>query len=105
MVISHAPKMTYEVKILKDKLYVSIVEKKPLSRHQMVQKPPKHRTLKHPTPKPAPKSIKKEAKEVKEKTPTKHAHSKHTHSQLNERSAKKKFLKKKQKMRVRTKFL
>ncbi len=94
VVISHAPKMTYEVKILKDKLYVSIVEKKPLSRHQMVPKPPKHRTLKHPTPKPAPKSIKKEAKEVKEKTPTKHARSKHTHSQLNERSAKKEIPKK-----------
>ncbi|GAA7100048.1 N-acetylmuramoyl-L-alanine amidase [Helicobacter pylori] len=94
VVISHAPKMTYEVKILKDKLYVSIVEKKPLSRHQMAPKPPKHRTLKHPTPKPAPKSIKKEAKEIKEKTPTKHAHSKHTHSQLNERSAKKEILKK-----------
>ncbi len=91
VVISHAPKMTYEVKILKDKLYVSIVEKKPLSRHQMAPKPPKHRTLKHPTPKPAPKSIKKEAKE---KTPTKHAHSKHTHSQLNERSAKKEIPKK-----------
>lgn len=94
VVISHAPKMTYEVKILKDKLYVSIVEKKPLSRHQMAPKPPKHRTLKHPTPKPAPKSIKKEAKEIKEKTPTKHAHSKHTHSQLNERSAKKEIPKK-----------
>ncbi|WQY31793.1 N-acetylmuramoyl-L-alanine amidase [Helicobacter pylori] len=94
VVISHAPKMTYEVKILKDKLYVSIVEKKPLSRHQMAPKPPKHRTLKHPTPKPAPKSIKKEAKEVKEKTPTKHARSKHTHSQLNERSAKKEIPKK-----------
>ncbi|UOS57395.1 N-acetylmuramoyl-L-alanine amidase [Helicobacter pylori] len=94
VVISHAPKMTYEIKILKDKLYVSIVEKKPLSRHQMVPKPPKHRTLKHPTPKPAPKSIKKEAKEVKEKTPTKHARSKHTHSQLNERSAKKEIPKK-----------
>ncbi len=94
VVISHAPKMTYEVKILKDKLYVSIVEKKPLTRHQMVPKPPKHRTLKHPTPKPAPKSIKKEAKEAKEKTPTKHAHSKHTHSQLNERSAKKEIPKK-----------
>ncbi|GAA8954123.1 N-acetylmuramoyl-L-alanine amidase [Helicobacter pylori] len=94
VVISHAPKMTYEVKILKDKLYVSIVEKKPLSRHQMAPKPPKHRTLKHPTPKPAPKSIKKEAKEVKEKTPTKHAHSKHAHSQLNERSAKKEIPKK-----------
>ncbi|GAA7597196.1 N-acetylmuramoyl-L-alanine amidase [Helicobacter pylori] len=94
VVISHAPKMTYEVKILKDKLYVSIVEKKPLTRHQMVPKPPKHRTLKHPTPKPAPKSIKKEAKEIKEKTPTKHARSKHAHSQLNERSAKKEIPKK-----------
>ncbi|GAA8783069.1 N-acetylmuramoyl-L-alanine amidase [Helicobacter pylori] len=94
VVISHAPKMTYEVKILKDKLYVSIVEKKPLTRHQMVPKPPKHRTLKHPTPKPAPKSIKKEAKEVKEKTPTKHVRSKHAHSQLNERSAKKEIPKK-----------
>ncbi|GHP58437.1 N-acetylmuramoyl-L-alanine amidase [Helicobacter pylori] len=103
VVISHAPKMTYEVKILKDKLYVSIVEKKPLIRHQMAPKPPKHRTLKHqtphhalkhPTPKPAPKSIKKEAKEVKEKTPTKHAHSKHVHSQWNERGAKKEIPKK-----------
>ncbi len=94
VVISHAPKMTYEVKILKDKLYVSIVEKRPLTRHQMVPKPPKHRTLKHPTPKPAHKSIKKEAKEVKEKTPTKHARSKHAHSQLNERSAKKEIPKK-----------
>ncbi len=94
VVISHAPKMTYEVKILKDKLYVSIVEKKPLTRHQMAPKPPKHRTLKHPTPKPAPKPIKKEAKEAKEKTPNKHAHSKHTHSQLNERSAKKEIPKK-----------
>ncbi len=94
VVISHAPKMTYEVKILKDKLYVSIVEKKPLTRHQMVPKPPKYRTLKHPTPKPAPKSIKKEAKEIKEKTPTKHARSKHTHSQWNERSAKKEIPKK-----------
>ncbi|GAA9901925.1 N-acetylmuramoyl-L-alanine amidase [Helicobacter pylori] len=94
VVISHAPKMTYEVKILKDKLYVSIVEKKPLAKHQMAPKPPKHHALKHPTPKPAPKSIKKEAKEVKEKTPTKHAHSKHAHSQLNERSAKKEIPKK-----------
>ncbi|WP_199500670.1 N-acetylmuramoyl-L-alanine amidase family protein [Helicobacter pylori] len=94
VVISHAPKMTYEVKILKDKLYVSIVEKKPLTRHQMAPKPPKHRTLKHPTPKPTLKSIIKEAKEVKEKTPTKHARSKHTHSQLNERSAKKEIPKK-----------
>lgn len=94
VVISHAPKMTYEVKILKDKLYVSIVEKKPLIRHQMAPKPPKHHALKHPTPKPAPKSIKKEIKEVKEKTPTKHAHSKHAHSQWNERSAKKEIPKK-----------
>ncbi|GHQ53827.1 N-acetylmuramoyl-L-alanine amidase [Helicobacter pylori] len=97
VVISHAPKMTYEVKILKDKLYVSIVEKKPLTRHQMAPKPPKHHALKHPTPKPTPKSIKKEAKEIKEakeKTPTKHARSKHTHSQLNERSAKKEIPKK-----------
>ncbi|WRA60025.1 N-acetylmuramoyl-L-alanine amidase [Helicobacter pylori] len=91
VVISHAPKMTYEVKILKDKLYVSIVEKKPLSRHQMAPKPPKHHALKHPTPKPAPKSIKKEAKE---KTPIKHAHSKHAHPPLNERSAKKEIPKK-----------
>ncbi len=94
VVISHAPKMTYEVKILKDKLYVSIVEKKPLIRHQMVPKPPKHHALKHPTPKPTPKSIKKEAKEAKEKTPIKHAHSKHAHSPLNETSAKKEILKK-----------
>ncbi len=94
VVISHAPKMTYEVKILKDKLYVSIVEKKPLIRHQMVPKPPKHRTLKHPTPKPTPKSIKKEAKEAKEKTPIKHACSKHAHSPLNETSAKKEIPKK-----------
>ncbi|GAA8632957.1 N-acetylmuramoyl-L-alanine amidase [Helicobacter pylori] len=94
VVISRAPKMTYEVKILKDKLYVSIVEKKPLSRHQMAPKPPKHHALKHPTPKPAPKSIKKEAKEIKEKTPTKHAYSKHVHSQWNERSAKKEIPKK-----------
>ncbi|EJB15051.1 N-acetylmuramoyl-L-alanine amidase [Helicobacter pylori CPY1124] len=94
VVISHAPKMTYEVKILKDKLYVSIVEKKPLTKHQMAPKPPKHHVLKHPTPKPAPKSIKKEAKEIKEKTPTKHVRSKHTHSQLNERSAKKEIPKK-----------
>ncbi|GAA7834834.1 N-acetylmuramoyl-L-alanine amidase [Helicobacter pylori] len=106
VVISHAPKMTYEVKILKDKLYVSIVEKKPLIRHQMAPKPPKHRTLKHQTPhhvlkhqtpKPTPKPIKKEAKkskETKEKTPIKHAHSKHAHSPLNERSAKKEIPKK-----------
>ncbi|WP_187916809.1 N-acetylmuramoyl-L-alanine amidase family protein [Helicobacter pylori] len=97
VVISHAPKMTYEVKILKDKLYVSIVEKKPLIRHQMVLKPPKHHALKHTTPKPAPKPIKKEAKkskETKEKTPTKHARSKHAHSPLNERSAKKEIPKK-----------
>ncbi|WQY34686.1 N-acetylmuramoyl-L-alanine amidase [Helicobacter pylori] len=94
VVISHAPKMTYEVKILKDKLYVSIVEKKPLAKHQMAPKPPKHHALKHLTPKPAPKSIKKEAKEAKEKTPTKYTHSKHTHSQLNERSTKKEIPKK-----------
>ncbi len=91
VVISHAPKMTYEIKIFKDKLYVSIVEKKPLVRHQMAPKPPKHHALKHPTPKPTPKSIKKEAKE---KTPIKHAHSKHAHSPLNERSAKKEIPKK-----------
>ncbi|GAA9701146.1 N-acetylmuramoyl-L-alanine amidase [Helicobacter pylori] len=96
VVISHAPKMTYEIKILKDKLYVSIVEKKPLIRHQMVLKPPKHHALKHTTPKPAPKSIKKEAKEKTpiEKTPIKHVHSKHAHSPLNERSAKKEIPKK-----------
>ncbi|PUD72166.1 N-acetylmuramoyl-L-alanine amidase [Helicobacter pylori] len=97
VVISHAPKMTYEIKILKDKLYVSIVEKKPLVRHKMVLKPPKHHALKHPTPKPVPKSTKKEtkkSKETKEKTPTKHARSKHAHSPLNERSAKKEIPKK-----------
>ncbi|QQW89283.1 N-acetylmuramoyl-L-alanine amidase family protein [Helicobacter pylori] len=104
VVISHAPKMTYEVKILKDKLYVSIVEKKPLVRHQMAPKPPKHhalkhQALKHQVLKPAPKSIKKEAKEAKEKMLTKHVHSKHVHSkhvhsQWNERSAKKEILKK-----------
>ncbi|GAA7471823.1 N-acetylmuramoyl-L-alanine amidase [Helicobacter pylori] len=94
VVISHAPKMTYEVKILKDKLYVSIVEKKPLTKHQMAPNPPKHHALKHPTPKPAPKPIKKEIKKAKEKTPTKHARSKHAHSPLNERSAKKEILKK-----------
>ncbi|GAA7377947.1 N-acetylmuramoyl-L-alanine amidase [Helicobacter pylori] len=94
VVISHAHKMTYEVKVLKDKLYVSIVEKKPLIRHQMAPNPPKHHAQKHPTPKPAPKPIKKEIKEAKEKTPTKHAHSKHAHSPLNERSAKKEILKK-----------
>ncbi|MGL2718312.1 N-acetylmuramoyl-L-alanine amidase family protein [Helicobacter pylori] len=94
VVIGYAPKMTYEVKILKDKLYVSIVEKKPLIRHQMTPKPPKHHALKHPTPKPTPKPIKKEVKETKEKTPTKHAHSKHAHSPLNERSAKKEIPKK-----------
>ncbi len=91
VVISHAPKMTYEVKILKDKLYVSIVEKKPLVRHKMAPKPPKHHALKHQTPKPVPKSIKKEAKE---KTPIKHVHSKHAHPPLNERSAKKEIPKK-----------
>lgn len=94
VVIGYAPKMTYEIKILKDKLYVSIVEKKPLARHQMVLKPPKHHALKHTTPKPTPKPIKKEAKEAKEKTPTKRARSKHAHSPLNERSAKKEIPKK-----------
>ncbi|GAA8721427.1 N-acetylmuramoyl-L-alanine amidase [Helicobacter pylori] len=94
VVIGYAPKMTYEVKILKDKLYVSIVEKKPLIRHQMALKPPKHHALKHQVPKPTPKPIKKEAKKTKEKTPTKHAHSKHAHSPLNERSAKKEIPKK-----------
>ncbi|QIC82720.1 N-acetylmuramoyl-L-alanine amidase family protein [Helicobacter pylori] len=87
VVIGYAPKMTYEVKILKDKLYISIMEKKPLIRHQMT---PKHHALKHQTPKPTPKPIKKEAKE---KT-TKHAHSKQTYSPLNERSAKKEIPKK-----------
>ncbi|RVZ04020.1 N-acetylmuramoyl-L-alanine amidase [Helicobacter pylori] len=97
VVIGYAPKMTYEIKILKDKLYVSIVEKKPLIRHQMVLKPPKHHALKHTTPKPTPKPIKKEAKkskETKEKTLIKHARSKHAHSPLNERSAKKEIPKK-----------
>ncbi|PDX55416.1 N-acetylmuramoyl-L-alanine amidase family protein [Helicobacter pylori] len=94
VVIGYAPKMTYEVKILKNKLYVSIVEKKPLIRHQIT---PKHHALKHQVPKPTPKPIKKEAKkskEAKEKTPTKHAHLKHAHSPLNERSAKKEIPKK-----------
>ncbi|QQW71978.1 N-acetylmuramoyl-L-alanine amidase [Helicobacter pylori] len=97
VVIGYAPKMTYEVKILKDKLYVSIVEKKPLAKHQMALKPPKHHALKHTTPKPAPKPIKKEAKkskDTKEKTLIKHARSKHAHSPLNERSAKKEIPKK-----------
>ncbi|WQZ07463.1 N-acetylmuramoyl-L-alanine amidase [Helicobacter pylori] len=97
VVISYAPKMTYEIKIFKDKLYVSIVEKKPLIRHQMVLKPPKHHALKHQTPKPTPKPIKKEAKkskETKEKTLIKHAHSKHAHPPLNEKSAKKEIPKK-----------
>lgn len=85
VVIGYAPKMTYEVKILKNKLYVSIVEKKPLIRHQMALKPPKHHALKHTTPKPAPKPIKKE---IKEKT------TKHAHSPLNERNAKKEIPKK-----------
>ncbi|WP_100982078.1 N-acetylmuramoyl-L-alanine amidase family protein [Helicobacter pylori] len=91
VVIGHAPKMTYEIKILKDKLYISIVEKKPLSRHQIAPKPPKHHALKHQAPKPTPKSIKKEAKE---KTPIKHARSKHAYPPLNERSAKKEIPKK-----------
>ncbi|WP_131158048.1 N-acetylmuramoyl-L-alanine amidase family protein [Helicobacter pylori] len=90
VVIGYAPKMTYEIKILKNKLYVSIMEKKPLIRHQMTPKPSKHHALKHQVPKPTPKPIKKEAKE---KT-TKHARSKQTHSPLNERSAKKEIPKK-----------
>lgn len=94
VVIGYAPKMTYEIKILKDKLYVSIVKKKPLIRHQMALKPPKHHALKHQTPKPAPKPIKKKSKETKEKTPIKHARSKHAHPPLNERSAKKEIPKK-----------
>ncbi|GAA7655524.1 N-acetylmuramoyl-L-alanine amidase [Helicobacter pylori] len=94
VVIGYDPKMTYEVKILKDKLYVSIMEKKPLIKHQMTPKPPKHHALKHQTLKPTPKPIKKEAKKTKEKTSTKHAHSKHAHSPLNERSAKKEIPKK-----------
>ncbi|PDW26424.1 N-acetylmuramoyl-L-alanine amidase [Helicobacter pylori] len=97
VVIGYAPKMTYEIKVLKDKLYVSIVEKKPLAKHQMALKPPKHHALKHTTPKPAHKPIKKEAKkskDTKEKTLIKHAHSKHAHSPLNERSAKKEIPKK-----------
>ncbi|WRC25627.1 N-acetylmuramoyl-L-alanine amidase [Helicobacter pylori] len=97
VVIGYDPKMTYEIKILKNKFYVSIMEKKPLIRHQITPKPPKHHALKHTTPKPAPKPIKKEAKkskDTKEKTPTKHARSKHAHSPLNERSAKKEIPKK-----------
>ncbi|GAA8363198.1 N-acetylmuramoyl-L-alanine amidase [Helicobacter pylori] len=76
VVIGYDPKMTYEIKILKNKLYVSIMEKKPLVRHQMTPKPSKHHALKHQVPKPTPK-------------PTKHAH-----SPLNERSAKKEIPKK-----------
>ncbi|NHA21269.1 N-acetylmuramoyl-L-alanine amidase family protein [Helicobacter pylori] len=93
VVIGYAPKMTYEVKILKNKLYVSIVEKKPLIRHQIALKPTKHHAPKHTTPKPIKKEAKK-SKEAKEKTPTKHAHLKHAHSPLNERSAKKEIPKK-----------
>ncbi len=95
VVIGYTPKMTYEVKTLKDKLYVSIVEKKPLVRHQTTPKPPKHTAIK-PTPKVVKKETKKtkEAKEAKGKTPHKHAHSKHAHSPLNKRSAKKEIPKK-----------
>ncbi len=95
VVIGYTPKMTYEVKTLKDKLYVSIVEKKPLVGHQTTPKPPKHTAIK-----PAPKVVKKETKETKKteeikgKTPHKHAHSKHAHSPLNGRSAKKEIPKK-----------
>ncbi len=95
VVIGYTPKMTYEVKTLKDKLYVSIVEKKPLVGHQTTPKPPKHTAIK-PTPKVVKKETKKtkEAKEAKGKTPHKHAHSKHAHSPLNGRSAKKEIPKK-----------
>ncbi len=95
VVIGYTPKMTYEVKTLKDKLYVSIVEKKPLMGHQTTPKPPKHTAIK-PTPKVVKKETKetKKTKEIKEKTPHKHAHSKHAHSPLNERSAKKEIPKK-----------
>ncbi len=95
VVIGYTPKMTYEVKTLKDKLYVSIVEKKPLVGHQTTPKPSKHTAIK-----PAPKVVKKETKEtkktkeIKEKTPHKHAHSKHAHPPLNGRSAKKEIPKK-----------
>ncbi|MDU9771064.1 N-acetylmuramoyl-L-alanine amidase [Helicobacter pylori] len=69
VVISYAPKMTYEIKILKDKLYVSIVEKKPLVRHKMAPKPPKHPkhhdALKHQVLKPAPKPKKEAENESK----------------------------------------
>ncbi len=94
VVISYASKMTYEVKTIKDKLYVSIVEKKPLAKHQIAPKPPKHHALKHQMLKLSPKSIKKEAKEAKEKTSIKHAHSKYAHSQLSERGVKKEIPKK-----------
>ncbi|ADU84736.1 N-acetylmuramoyl-L-alanine amidase family protein [Helicobacter pylori] len=95
VVIGYTPKMTYEVKTLKDKLYVSIVEKKPLVRHQTTPKPPKHTAIKT-TPKVVKKETKetKKTKEIKEKTPHKHAHSKHAHPPLNERSAKKEIPKK-----------
>ncbi|WQV03061.1 N-acetylmuramoyl-L-alanine amidase [Helicobacter pylori] len=95
VVIGYTPKMTYEVKTLKDKLYVSIVEKKPLVGHQTTPKPSKHTAIK-----PAPKVVKKETKEtkktkeIKEKTPHRHAHSKHAHPPLNGRSAKKEIPKK-----------
>ncbi|WP_033781274.1 N-acetylmuramoyl-L-alanine amidase family protein [Helicobacter pylori] len=95
VVIGYTPKMTYEVKTLKDKLYVSIVEKKPLVGHQTTLKPPKHTAIK-PTPKVVKKETKetKKTKEIKGKTPHKHAHSKHAYSPLNGRSAKKEIPKK-----------
>ncbi len=101
VVMGYTSKMTYEVKTLKDKLYVSIVEKKPLVGHQTTPKPPKHTAIK-PTPKVVKKETKetkktkeiKEAKEAKGKTPHKHAHSKHVHPPLNGRSAKKEIPKK-----------
>ncbi len=98
VVIGYTSKMTYEVKTLKDKLYVSIVEKKPLVGHQTTPKPPKHTAIK-PTPKVVKKETKetkktKEIKEAKGKTPHKHARSKHVHPPLNEKSAKKEIPKK-----------
>ncbi|WP_033753346.1 N-acetylmuramoyl-L-alanine amidase family protein [Helicobacter pylori] len=95
VVIGYTPKMTYEVKTLKDKLYVSIVEKKPLVGHQTTPKPPKHTAIK-PTPKVVKKETKetKKTEEIKGKTPHRHAHSKHAHPPLNGRSAKKEIPKK-----------
>ncbi len=98
VVMGYTPKMTYEVKTLKDKLYVSIVDKKPFKGHKITPKPPKHTAIK-PTPKVVKKETKetkktKEIKEAKGKTPHKHARSKHVHPPLNEKSAKKEIPKK-----------